>query len=223
MLIYYTKETKMIKNIKLLSALSVAVLIAGCTTNPDTGESQISKAALYGGIGTLGGAVVGAATGGSKGALIGAAAGGATGAGYGVYSDMQEKKLRDQLRNSGIEIQKEGKNILLTMPGNITFESGNANMSSSFYKSLNAISNTLKEYDQSSIKVVGHTDNTGDFEQNQILSEKRAMAVADYLVSQGILPQRVHHFGLGSRSPIADNSTETGRQSNRRVEIEIKN
>lgn len=213
----------MISKIKLLSVLSVSILMAGCTTNPETGESQISKAAIYGGIGTLGGAVVGAAAGGSKGAMIGAVAGGATGAGYGVYSDMQEKKLREQLRNSGIEIQKEGKNIVLTMPGNITFESGNANMSSSFYTSLNAISNTLKEFDQSAIKIIGHTDNTGDFEKNQILSEKRAMAVADYLVSQGISPQRVHHFGLGSRSPVADNSTELGRQSNRRVEIEIKN
>lgn len=209
--------------IKLLSALSFAAILVGCSTNPETGQSQISKAAIYGGIGTLGGAAIGAATGGSKGAMIGAVAGGATGAGYGVYADVQEKKLREQLNNSGIDIRKDGKNIILTMPGNITFESGNANMSSSFYKSLNAISNTLKEYNKSAIKIVGHTDNTGNFEGNQILSERRAMAVADYLVSQGILPQRVHHSGLGSRSPIADNSTETGRQSNRRVEIEIIN
>lgn len=216
-------DLKMKSKIKLLTALSIATLIVGCTTNPETGQSQVSKAAVYGGIGTLGGAVVGAAAGGKKGAMIGAVAGGATGAGYGVYSDIQEKKLREELRNSGIEIRKEGKNIILTMPGNITFESGNANMSSSFYGSLNAISKTLKEYNKSAIQIVGHTDNTGNSEKNQILSERRAMAVADYLISQGISPQRVHHYGLGARSPIADNSTEYGRQTNRRVEVEIKN
>jgi outer membrane protein OmpA-like peptidoglycan-associated protein len=206
-----------------LTTIVLAALIAGCTTNPETGESQLSKGALYGGIGTVGGAVVGALAGGKKGAFIGAALGGTAGAGYGVYTDIQEKKLREQLQDSGVEVQRNGENIVITMPGNVTFEKGSANMSSGFYKTLNSITTTLKEYDKTTIKVVGHTDNTGNFETNQKLSEQRASSVAEYLVSQGIEEHRVHHFGLGSREPVATNDTEDGRQTNRRVEIEIKN
>ena len=205
------------------TVMVLAGLISGCTTNPETGESQLSKGAMYGGIGTVGGAVVGALAGGKKGALIGAAVGGTAGAGYGVYTDIQENKLREQLQNTGVEVQRNGENIVLTMPGNVTFDSGSANMSSGFYKTLNSIALTLKEYNQTTIKVVGHTDSTGSFESNQTLSEKRASSVAEYLVSQGVEEHRVHHYGLGSRQPVATNDTDAGRQSNRRVEIEIKN
>ncbi len=204
-----------------ITTLVSAIILAGCTTNPHTGESQVSKGAMYGGIGAAGGAVVGALAGGKKGALIGALAGGVAGGGYGVYVDVQEKKLREQLKDTGVEVERNGNSILLTMPGNITFDTGSSNMSSSFYSTLNSIVLSLKEYKNTQITVTGHTDNSGSFEKNQLLSEQRAKSVADYLVAQGIEQHRIQSYGLGPRQPIADNDTDSGRQQNRRVEIKI--
>lgn len=211
------------RKITILAVLTSAIIMGGCTNNPYTGESQMSKGAKYGGIGALGGAAVGALAGGKKGALIGLAAGGIAGGGYGYYADTQEKKLREQLTGTGVQMVREGDNIYLTMPGNITFESANANMSSTFYPTLNSIATVLKEYPDSAIKVIGHTDNTGSFEKNQVLSEQRASSVANYLIAQGISNQRVQVIGQGPRSPIADNNSEAGKQANRRVEIQIIN
>lgn len=207
----------------IISALAAALLVTGCTQNPYTGESQAAKSAKYGGFGALGGAAVGALAGGKKGALIGAAVGGAAGAGYGYYTDVQEKKLREQLQGTGVQVQRDGENLNLIMPGNITFDSANANLSSGFYPTLNSIATTLKEYNKSTIVVVGHTDNTGTFEKNQYLSEQRASSVANYLIAQGVSPTRIQAVGYGPRQPIADNSTESGKQANRRVEIQIIN
>lgn len=209
-----------------LSVLAAALLmggLAGCTTNPYTGESQAAKSAKYGGFGALGGAAVGALVGGKKGALIGAAVGGASGAGYGYYTDVQEKKLGDQLKGTGVQLQREGENLNLIMPGNITFGTAQSDISASFYPVLKSIATSLKEYNNSTIVVVGHTDNTGTFEKNQVLSEQRAYSVASYFVSEGITQDRIQAIGAGPRQPIADNNTEQGRQTNRRVEIQIIN
>jgi outer membrane protein OmpA-like peptidoglycan-associated protein len=209
-----------------ISVLTAALLmggLAGCTSNPYTGESQAAKSAKYGGFGALGGAAVGALVGGKKGALIGAAVGGASGAGYGYYTDVQEKKLADQLRGTGVQLQREGDTLHLIMPGNITFNTAQSDIASSFYPVLKSIATSLKEYNTSSIVVIGHTDNTGTFEKNQVLSEKRAYSVANYFISEGITQDRVQAVGYGPRQPIADNGTEEGRQTNRRVEIQIIN
>lgn len=208
---------------KVLSSMiiSAAILATGCTTNPHTGEEQVAKGAMYGGLGALGGATVGALVGGKDGALLGAALGGAAGAGYGVYTDVQEKKLREQLQGTGVGVEREGENILLTMPGNITFKTNDYQINSSMYSTLNAIAITLKEYPKSTVKVVGHTDNTGTLEKNQVLSENRAKSVADYLIAQGVSATRLQVYGVGPRQPVADNTTDSGRQSNRRVELEI--
>lgn len=211
------------KKLAITSIMVAAILATGCTQNPYTGESQAAKSAKYGGFGALGGAAVGAIAGGKKGALIGAAVGGAAGAGYGYYTDVQEKKLRDELQGTGVQVQREGDNLYLTMPGNITFDSANANLSSGFYPALNSIASTLKEYKNSSITVIGHTDSSGSFEKNQVLSEQRAASVANYLIAQGISPARIQAIGYGPRQPIADNSTESGKQANRRVEVQIIN
>jgi len=211
------------RKITVLAVLISAIVMGGCTTNPYSGESQTAKSAKYGGFGALGGAAVGALAGGKKGALIGAALGGSAGAGYGYYTDVQEKKLRDSLQGTGVQVAREGNNLSLVMPGNITFETGNANMSSSFYPTLNSIVTVLKEYKDSTIKVNGHTDNSGNSDKNQVLSEQRAASVANYIIAQGVSAQRVQSTGYGSRYPVADNSSESGKQSNRRVEIQIIN
>ena len=126
-----------------LTALAAGVaLLAGCTTNPYTGERQASKAGMYGGIGAVAGAAVGAATASkkdrAKGALIGAAVGGAAGGGYGYYVDRQEAKLRQTLQGTGVQVQRDGNNLTLIMPGNITFASNSADIASNFYPTLNS-------------------------------------------------------------------------------------
>lgn len=210
------------KKIVAVSLLSSALLMSGCMSqNPYTGESQVAKSTSYGGIGALGGAVVGGLAGGKKGALIGAAVGGASGAGYGYYTDLQEKKLRQQLQGTGVEVQKQGQNLNLIIPGNVSFNTNDSNVSSNFYPALQSIVDVLKEYNTTTVNVVGHTDNTGNFEKNQVLSEARAKSVADYFVSQGVSSQRLHVYGVGPRQPIASNDTAAGRQTNRRVEITI--
>ena len=122
------------KNWRTLTAVAASVaLLAGCTTNPYTGEQQAGKVGVYGGLGAVAGAAVGAATSSKKdrkkGALIGAAVGGLAAGGYGAYVDQQEAKLRQTLVNSGVQVQRQGDNLILIMPGNITFASSSADIS----------------------------------------------------------------------------------------------
>lgn len=211
----------MIKKI-VVTTLAVAVL-AGCqTTNPYTGDSEFNKTSKYGGIGALAGAVVGGLADGKKGALKGAAAGAAAGAGYGYYVDRQEDKLRQQLRGTGVRVQRQGNSLRLIMPGNITFNTSSYDIQAGFYSVLNSVSTVLKEFDKNGVEVVGHTDSTGGYQFNQQLSMKRAQSVASYLINQGVVPARVSYYGAGPDSPIADNSSSGGRQQNRRVEINLQ-
>ena len=132
----------------LIAATAVMALLAGCTTNPYTGEQQAGKAGIYGGIGAVTGAAIGAATSSkkdrAKGALIGAAVGGAAGGGYGYYVDTQEAKLRQTLQGTGVQVQRNGDDLKLIMPGNITFASNSADISSSFYPVAHGVSSLLK-------------------------------------------------------------------------------
>ena len=129
------------KSQALIAAGVCALVLTGCTNNPYTGEQQAGKSAIYGGIGAVTGAAIGAATSSSddrgKGALIGAAVGGAAGGGYGFYVDKQEQRLRQELTGTGVQVVRNGDSIQLVMPGNITFASGSADISSSFYPTLN--------------------------------------------------------------------------------------
>ena len=130
-------------------ALSATVVVAGCTTiNPYTGEEQTSKAAIGAGIGAVAGAVLGAATGHDakdrrKRALIGAGIGGLTGAGVGAYMDQQEAKLRQKLAGTGVSVTRHGDDITLNMPGNITFQTGSADLNADFFKVLDRKSTRL--------------------------------------------------------------------------------
>ncbi|MDH1443161.1 OmpA family protein [Pseudomonas sp. GD03721] len=210
----------------LIAATAVMALLAGCTTNPYTGESQASKAGIYGGIGAATGAVIGAATSSkkdrTKGALIGAAVGGAAGGGYGYYVDTQEAKLRQTLQGTGVQVQRNGDDLKLIMPGNITFASNSADISSSFYPTLNSLVLVFKEFDKNGVNIVGHTDSTGSQELNQSLSQRRAQSVANYLTANGVPGQRISAYGAGPSQPIASNATEAGRAQNRRVEINLR-
>ncbi|MBZ9664440.1 OmpA family protein [Pseudomonas sp. LMG 31766] len=210
----------------LIAATALMALLAGCTTNPYTGESQAGKAGIYGGIGAATGAVIGAATSSkkdrAKGALIGAAVGGAAGGGYGYYVDTQEAKLRQTLQGTGVQVQRNGDDLKLIMPGNITFASNSADISSSFYPTLNSLVLVFKEFNKNGVNIVGHTDSTGSQALNQSLSQRRAQSVANYLTANGVPGQRISAYGAGPSQPIASNATDAGRAQNRRVEINLR-
>ncbi|CDM39497.1 MULTISPECIES: OmpA family protein [Pseudomonadaceae] len=210
----------------LIAATALMAMLAGCTTNPYTGESQAGKAGIYGGIGAATGAVIGAATSSkkdrTKGALIGAAVGGAAGGGYGYYVDTQEAKLRQTLQGTGVQVQRNGDDLKLIMPGNITFASNSADISSSFYPTLNSLVLVFKEFNKNGVNIVGHTDSTGSQELNQSLSQRRAQSVANYLTANGVPGQRISAYGAGPSQPIASNATDAGRAQNRRVEINLR-
>ena len=213
---------------RTLIATSIFVLLAGCAgNNPYEGQQGSSnKTAIYGGLGALGGAAIGAATSSKKdrgkGALIGAAVAGAAGAGYGYYVDKQEAELRRSMQGTGIDVQRDGDNLTLVMPGNVTFATDSASISGNFYGTLNNLAQSFKQYDQNTIEIIGHTDSTGPYQHNMNLSQRRAQSVADYMRNQGVNGMRMQVNGVGPNQPIADNNSPQGRQQNRRVEINLR-
>lgn len=211
---------------KLIIAFLMSFALIGCTSvDPYSGDQKTSNTAKGAGIGAVAGAVVGAASSSKKdrgrGALTGALVGGAIGGGVGNYMDRQETALRNRLQGSGVQVRREGNNLYLIMPGNITFATGRAEIRSDFYEVLNSVGLVLKEFNQTAIRVTGHTDSTGSASLNQTLSEQRAGSVSSYLISQGVASNRVQSYGEGPRYPIASNDTDSGRQANRRVELEL--
>ena len=211
----------MIKSFRnALPLLFVAVFMAGCqTTDPYTGEQKTQNAAKYGGLGALAGAVIGGIADGSKGALKGAAIGGAAGAGYGYYTDRQETKLRQELQGTGVQVSRQGDNLKLIMPSNITFDSSQADIKSSFYPVLGSVAKVMNEFNKNRIEIRGYTDSSGGPEINDPLSQSRAESVAKYLVAQKVSAGRMSIYGMGASNPIGDNATESGKAMNRRVEI----
>jgi outer membrane protein OmpA-like peptidoglycan-associated protein len=217
-----------ISRVPIALAIAGTVALAGCqTTDPYTGEKEASKTSIGAGIGALAGAVLGAATGKDskdrrKRALIGAGIGGLTGAGVGAYMDQQEAKLRQKLAGTGVSVTRQGDNIVLNMPGNITFKTGSADLNADFYKVLDGVGIVVDEYEKTLIVVEGHTDNVGSDEMNQSLSERRASTVGQYIATKGINGQRVLTAGFGESRPVASNDSESGRSQNRRVEVRLE-
>ncbi|SEQ52734.1 Outer membrane protein OmpA [Devosia sp. YR412] len=213
---------------KILVALAATLALTACTTtNPYTGQSQLSNTAggtlIGAGGGALAGALIGSATGGDAGvgALIGAGVGGLAGAGIGSYMDQQEAELRAQLQGTGVSVTRVGQQIILNMPSNITFATDQSTVNPAFNSTLVSVALVLKKFDQTSVNVYGHTDNVGGASYNLSLSQRRAVSVATILANQGINQQRFYIEGKGDTSPIASNATEAGRAQNRRVEIQL--
>lgn len=206
----------------ICSLLAVSML-AACATDPYTGESKVAKTAWGTGIGAAAGAGIGALVGGKKGALIGAGAGAAVGAGTGAYMDMQAKKLRQELLNTGVQVQQVEGKIYLIMPGNITFDSNDASIKPGFQPVLNSVAKVIKEYNKTLVQVNGYTDSTGTAATNNALSLMRANSISNYLRAQGVDGNRLLVNGFGSSNPIASNATASGREQNRRVEIVLVN
>jgi len=208
---------------KIILCLVMVGLLNACATDPYTGESKVSKTAWGTGIGAAVGAGVGALIGGEKGALIGAGIGGVTGAATGGYMDIQASKLGEKLRGTGVQVMRDGDNIRLIMPNSITFNTNDDTMKTSANAVLDSVALVANEYDKTNLKIVGHTDSTGNDKINIPLSNRRAVSVANYLALRGVNASRLNAYGVGASSPIASNATEEGKAQNRRVEIYLIN
>ena len=179
------------KRMLMIAALvSGALAVSGCTTNPYTGEQEASKTGIGAGLGTLVGAGIGALASSKhdrgKVALIGAAAGAAVGGGVGYYMDAQEAKLRQKMQGTGVSVTRNGNNIVLNMPNNVTFDSSSSTLKPAGANTLTGVAMVLKEYEKTAVNVVGYTDSTGSQQLNMTLSQQRADSVASSLITQGV-------------------------------------
>ncbi|MCU7929407.1 MAG: OmpA family protein [Candidatus Thiodiazotropha sp. (ex Codakia rugifera)] len=205
---------------------SIIVLQACTTVDPYTREEKTSKATTGAMIGAVAGAVLGIATSKDKKkrkerALKGAGIGAIAGGGVGYYMDVQEAKLRQRLENTGVSVTREGENIILNLPGNITFEVDKTDVKPNFVEILSSVALVLNEYKSTMIEVAGHTDSSGSESYNQLLSQQRASSVSNVLAQQGVDGVRIDTVGYGESRPTAANTSPAGRQQNRRVELTL--
>ncbi len=219
-------NSKFLRSTALVTVITA--LVAGCMTyDPYSGEKQVSKTTKGAAAGAGVGAIIGLISGDSSSerkrrAIQLGAAGGLAGGAVGNYMDRQESKLRAQLQGSGVSVTRNGDQIILNMPGNVTFQTNSADINAGFYDVLNSVAIVLKEFDKTVVDVAGHADSTGAADFNMQLSQRRAGSVSSYLAAQGVNQQRLITVGYGSSRPIASNDTPAGRAQNRRVEITLQ-
>ncbi len=209
---------------KRLVALIVAgSFLAACSTDPYTGQQKVSNAAGGAALGALAGAGLGLLAGGNdrRNALLGAGIGALAGGAIGLTMDKSEAELRAQLEGTGVSVTRAGDQIILNMPSDITFAVDQDAVKPSFYQVLNSVALVLQKYKQTLVDVYGHTDSSGDDNYNFDLSQRRALAVANYLSAQGVDSRRFAVTGFGETKPIASNATAAGKAANRRVEIQL--
>ncbi|MHB1083737.1 MAG: OmpA family protein [Thiobacillus sp.] len=210
--------------------LTAIFLLSACATN-DLGDSRdLSKTQTGAIIGTVSGAALGAIINHKnrgKGALIGAIGGGLAGTGVGYYMDKQARDLQLQLQpeiqRGEISVEKRAIDnaLLVSMTSSTGFDTNSTALKPGYTTTLNKISRVLNQYGKTTVTIIGHTDSVGSHADNQVLSENRAQSVLNYFASQNVNPLRLESYGRGETEPRADNSTEAGRQLNRRVELWI--
>ena len=204
------------------AAASALALTACQAPLPGQGNQNTQQGAAVGaGIG----AVIGAISGDNRderirNAAIGAVIGGGLGAVGGANLDRQEAELRGQL-GSNVGIVNNGQSLVVTLPQDILFAVDSTALTGALQNDLYSVAASLNRYPDTTVNVIGHTDNTGAASYNQDLSQRRAQAVASVLINAGVTPQRIRSIGRGEDAPIASNLTPEGRQQNRRVEIII--
>jgi len=215
------------RTFRTLTALALSgavVATAACTTDPYTGQRTISRTAIGAGVGLLSGYLAGDVVGGRsdrRAKIIGAGVGVLAGGAVGAYMDRQEADLRRQTVGTGVEVIRNGDDLILRMPSSITLPVGSYAIQPQFQSTLREVAQTLGSYSQTYVDVLGHTDSTGSDALNQTLSVNRAQAVANYLTSRGVASARLGVRGYGESAPIATNDTDEGRSQNRRVEIKV--
>lgn len=211
---------------KLMVAFGgAAMLMTGaCITDPNTGERRVSRAAIGGALGGFGGYLLGDLIGGRRDRterIAGAGIGGIAGAAAGAYMDRQEQELRRRTAGTGIEVDRQGDQLVLNMPGDVTFDYNSASVQPQFQSTLNQVAQTLRDYPSTYIDIYGHTDSRGSDSYNQTLSERRAMAVQGVLANQGVQTARMATRGYGETALKCQETNEESYRCNRRVEIRI--
>jgi outer membrane protein OmpA-like peptidoglycan-associated protein len=211
---------------RIVAVVATVAFVSACSTDPFTGEQKVSNTAGGAALGAGLGALAGMAVGGSRNAqrnavLIGAGVGALTGGAIGATMDRNEADLRRQLQGTGVSVTRVGDQVVLNMPSDITFDTDKYAIKPSFRETLNSVAIVLNRYQQTVVDIFGHTDSTGSLAHNMALSERRALAVANYLAQQGVDSRRFAVTGFGPNRPIATNSTAEGRALNRRVEIQL--
>ena len=215
---------------KLLSSAlagSALLILSGCVTpesaaNSKPGDNTTAGTIMGGLIGAIAGMEMSSKSDRKKGAIVGAIVGAAAGNAIGQSLDEQAADLRRDLNNNQVNVTNTGSELIVTMPQDILFALDSATVRSDLRRDLGVVAGNLQAYPNSTISIEGHTDNTGTANYNRILSQRRANAVADILVNNGVPPARLYAVGRGENEPVASNLSATGRAQNRRVEIVIR-
>lgn len=199
-----------------ITLLMGSLLIGGCSSLSNTEKG----AAIGAGAGGAAGAVIGNVAGNTAaGAIVGAAVGGTAGAIIGQRMDKQAEELDEELE--GAEVERVGEGIIVKFDNALLFDFDSAELRPMARENLGDLAASLRDYPDTEVLIVGHTDSTGPEDYNQRLSERRASSAATYVMEQGLRPSRITTVGKGEQEPIASNDTEAGRQQNRRVEVAI--
>ena len=206
---------------------SVLFLASGCVTpesaaNSKPGDNTTAGTVMGGLIGAIAGMEMSSDGDRNKGAIIGAIVGAGAGNMIGRNLDRQATDLRQDLNNDQVGITNTGSELIVTMPQDILFALDSASVRSGLRRDLRVVANNLRAYPNSTIKILGHTDNTGSASYNEALSQRRADAVVNILIDNGVQPVRLQALGRGEDDPIENNLTAEGRAQNRRVEIIIR-
>lgn len=210
---------------KFAAAAAALMLVASCTNvDPVTGERTRNNT----GTGAILGAIIGAGAGTLAGgddrrnAMIGAGIGALAGAGIGVYMDRVQQNLRERLANTGVGVERVNQSqVRLIFPADLTFDFNRDTVKGQFTGTLRDTGAVLRDYDQTTVDVIGHADSVGSDDYNRDLSARRANNVASLLATGGVADYRLLKEGRGESQPIASNDTDSGRAANRRVEVYI--
>lgn len=206
----------------LILALVSATALTACDPASTGGRDNATTGAIAGA--AIGG-ILGAASGDKNklgNAAIGAGVGAVLGAAVGASLDAQARDLEQSIGDDRVRIVNTGSELIVTMPQDILFAVDSAALRPDLVADLNAVARNLQEYPDTTVQVIGHTDNTGSADYNLDLSQRRADAVAAELRAGGVSSGRIVAYGRGESQPVASNLTEEGRAQNRRVEIVIR-
>lgn len=208
--------------------LAASVALTGCAADGTRRPmSNLESGAL---IGALGGAALGAVAyrkNRTKGAIVGAVGGGLAGGAVGAYMDSQkrdlEKNLAQEIQAGQARVEKLPNDIVrITMTSQTAFETNSSEIKPGFRSTMDKLADVVVRYGKTTLTIVGHTDNVGADNYNQALSERRALSVAQYFEGKRVDPVRLATSGKGEMQPVASNSSDSGRQANRRVEIYVE-
>ena len=202
-----------------IAILSIGVAARAACTNLDGSANRTGTGALIGaGVGTVAGNLIGGDT---SSRVIGGAVGTILGGTIGAALDRQHRELEQGLAGSGATVVNTGNQLVVTLPESITFDVDSAVVHADYVDEIAFVARSLRDNPRSTVRVIGHTDNTGSTAHNQALSERRAASVAAILTGNGVEAGRVQTAGVGYSQPVASNDTPGGRAQNRRVEIVI--